>query len=140
MRNPKRGTRQLLALVLTVLLCWTSVSRAATVTPRGVQCPTAAVQEIVVAKRDCCNRIVGVEVRKPREGEKGFVQCRCAEKKSAQHGAAEPTVPRVEAMCAIAPIALTLPVRLPELQAEDYYLARLTTVVTPPLLLPPQSA
>lgn len=141
LRIPIQGTRQILALVLTALLLWCSVSRAATVTPRGVQCPTAAVQEILVAKRDCCDRIVGYEVRKPREGEKGFKQCQCAEKKVAQHGAAEVPAPRVEAMFAIAaPLALSLPSRLPEALAEDTYLERLTVVPSPPSVRPPQAA
>ncbi|GEM_PF-1499898 len=141
LRNPLPGTRQILALVLTALLLWCSVSRAATVTPRGVQCPTATVQSVVVAKRDCCDRIVGYEVRKPKEGEQGFLQCRCAEKKAAPHGAAEIPVPRVEALFAAeAPLALALPGRLPEVLAADTYLARLTVVPTPPFVRPPQGA
>lgn len=141
MRNPGKGTRQLLALVLTALLVWCAVSRAATVTPRGVQCPTAAVQTAVFAKRDCCGKVVGYEARAPREGEKGFLQCRCAEKKAQQHGAAETTTPRVEALFAAeAPLALALPSRLPEAKAEDTYRARLTVVDTPPAVRPPQSA
>lgn len=141
LRNPVQGTRQLLALVLTALLVWCSVSRAATVTPRGVQCPTAAVQTVLVAKRDCCDRIVGYEVRKPKEGEKGFLQCQCAEKKAAQHGAAEAPAPRVEALFAFeSPLALALPSRLPEALASDTYVACLTVVSTPPAVRPPQAA
>jgi hypothetical protein len=48
-------------------------------TPTGVQCPTAPVQLIKVAAKDC-----GCKVRAPKPGEKGFVQCRCAEKRSAK--------------------------------------------------------
>lgn len=140
LRNPLQGTRQVLALVLTALLLWCSVSRAATATPRGVQCPTAAVQTVVFAKRDCCGKLVGYEARKPKEGEKGFLQCRCAEKKSVPHGS-EASSPRVEATFALAaPFALILPSRLPEALAEDTYLERLAVVPSPPSVRPPQAA
>lgn len=63
-------------LVALGLLCATFAGFA--VTPRGVQCPTAPVQTVVV--RDCCGRLVA---RVPKPGERTFVQCRCAEKKTA---------------------------------------------------------
>ena len=141
LRSPVQGTRQILALVMSALLLWCAVSRAATVTARGVQCPTAVVQTAVFAKRNCCGKVVGYEVRKPKEGERGFLQCRCAERKSAQHGAAEAPAPRVEALVAFeAPLALALPSRPPEALAGDTYLARLTVVPAPPFVRPPQVA
>lgn len=57
------------------------------VTPRGVQCPTAAIQTIQVLslKRSPCGCLVKVvEERAPREGEAGFKQCRCAERKAVE--------------------------------------------------------
>jgi hypothetical protein len=55
-------------------------------TARGVQCPTATVQTVteVSLVRNCCGKLVAKTIqRKPREGEPGFKQCRCAEKKAA---------------------------------------------------------
>ena len=57
-------------------------------TPKGVQCPTAAVQVVtaVAYVRDCCGKLVAKTFQHtPREGEPGFKQCRCAEKKAAEH-------------------------------------------------------
>lgn len=59
---------------------WTCL-QSQPVTPYGVQCPTAPVQSISVAMQ-CCGKTV-CATRAPRPGDKGFVQCRCAEKKSA---------------------------------------------------------
>lgn len=52
-------------------------------TPVGLQCPTATVQKVTVAVRDCCGRITGHIQRAPLPGEKAFVQCHCAEKRTA---------------------------------------------------------
>lgn len=122
LRNPVRGTRQILALVLTALLVWGSVSRAASVTPRGVQCPTAAVQSVVVAQRDCCGRIVGYEVRKPKEGERDFLQCRCAEKRNATHSVDATSVPSFHAIPSSFP-SLTIPAAPPLPRVTHFYAA-----------------
>ena len=71
--------RQPFVAILAVVgfLCATLLGSSAT-TRAGVQCPTAAVQWVVV--RDCCGR----EFRRaPKPGERTFVQCRCAERKVA---------------------------------------------------------
>ena len=76
-------TAWLLSLAVVLLTCNPSLP----VTPRGVQCPTAAVQTVVETKfvRNCCGKLVAVESeRAPREGEAAFKQCRCAEKKAAE--------------------------------------------------------
>lgn len=74
-------------LVLCLLMAWTSISRMAPCTPRGVQCPTASVQWITAPVKDCCGRVIGAVARKPRPGDPQFVQCRCAEKHSQQQQA-----------------------------------------------------
>ena len=56
-------------------------------TAKGVQCPTATVQtiKVVTYERTPCGCLVKkVTERAPRQGEAGFLQCRCAEKKDAQ--------------------------------------------------------
>ena len=50
-------------------------------TPYGTQCPTAPIQRISIAVRNCCGSVAGMTSRTPIPGDKGFVQCRCAEKK-----------------------------------------------------------
>lgn len=63
-------------------------------TPRGVQCPTAPVQHIVdtVSVLNCCGKLeIRTVVRQPKEGELGFKQCFCAERKSADAQTALPS-------------------------------------------------
>ncbi|MBS1716915.1 MAG: hypothetical protein JSS72_04190 [Armatimonadetes bacterium] len=53
-------------------------------TAEGVQCPTATVQQITVPIKSTCGCVVGYQTRAPKPGEKGFMQCRCNEKRSEQ--------------------------------------------------------
>ncbi len=51
----------------------------------GKQCPTAPVQKVAVtvATRDCCGKVrLKTELRAPKLGEKGFLQCQCEERKA----------------------------------------------------------
>lgn len=59
-------------------------------TPAGVQCPTAPMQLIRVAIKEKCGCVRGFVERAPRPGEKGFLQCRCAEKKAPKATASVP--------------------------------------------------
>ncbi|HEY3780255.1 MAG TPA: hypothetical protein VGL56_04170 [Fimbriimonadaceae bacterium] len=79
-----------LAILMTGLFALYSVFPAAAVTPSGVQCPTAPVQQVNVASINCCGKLVCTK-RAPRPGDKGFVQCRCAEKGASQQKATSQT-------------------------------------------------
>ena len=68
------------AIVAVLFFLYSAIPLQAT--QAGVQCPTAAVQTISVAVRDCCGKVTGFTTRAPKPGEQGFVQCRCAEKKT----------------------------------------------------------
>lgn len=75
---------QSFALALSILLC--SLFSGTPTTPKGVQCPTAAVQTVsdIVNVKSKFGKLVEQTIqRKPREGESTFLQCRCAEKKAA---------------------------------------------------------
>lgn len=79
---------RLIALVVSVALASMNLGVQAPVTQRGIQCPTAAVQTVKVTtlEKSCCGKLVAkTEVRKPKEGEAGFKQCRCAERKASEH-------------------------------------------------------
>lgn len=79
---------RLLVLMVSVALATMNFGASAPVTPRGVQCPTAPIQQVVETKyvKNCCGELVAqTTVRKPHEGEAEFKQCRCAEKKAADH-------------------------------------------------------
>lgn len=78
-----QGTSWLLAYAMLLLVFPFNIP----VTARGIQCPTAAIQKVsvVTLERTPCGCLVKrVTERAPREGEKGFKQCRCAEKKAAE--------------------------------------------------------
>jgi hypothetical protein len=80
---------RLIGIILSIALASMHLGVRMPVTQRGIQCPTATVQQITEVKlvKDCCGKLVPQStVRKPREGEPGFKQCRCAEKKAADHG------------------------------------------------------
>jgi len=103
-------------------------------TQNGVQCPTAPVQKITVAIRNCCGKLVGLTSRAPKPGEKGFVQCRCAEKKGATEKAVVPN--RTQPFLAlVAAVPRSLP--LPEPVVSYVYTERFLTLELPPLVLPP---
>ena len=61
-----------------------------TTTTVGVQCPTAPIQTISVPIHDCCGKTVGYTQRKPQLGEKGFMQCQCAEKRTSDQKSQAP--------------------------------------------------
>ena len=76
MRSPFLAIVALVGFVCAAVLGFSPTTRT------GVQCPTARVQTVV--ERDCCGRIVK---RAPQPGDRAFVQCACAEKKSASQKA-----------------------------------------------------
>ena len=103
-------------------------------TPVGVQCPTAAVQAITVAVHDCCGKLAGFTTRSPKPGDKSFVQCHCAEKKSGVQKATVGTkTPPFLSVAAELPEISSLPVSDP---AFDYC-RRLRSLGFPPQVLPP---
>lgn len=77
-----RFTLRIVALLAAVVMACASLVGLMPVTRAGVFCPTAPVQTVVKLERNCCGKLV-IEKRAPRPGEREFVQCRCAEKKSA---------------------------------------------------------
>ena|SRR5579862_4992475 len=81
----------LIVLAFLVGLC--SATSMFPLTPDGVQCPTAPIQTIAVPV-SCCGKVIGYQQRAPKPGEPGFVQCRCAEKRSPMRHSA--TVPKVQ--------------------------------------------
>jgi len=105
-------------------------------TADGVQCPTAPVQAIVKAIKAPCGCLVGYKISKPQPGDRGFVQCRCAEKKSAEHS---PTaVPRSEALVVMAPtievpLAIVAPFDVPDFLSVNPPVS-LTPAFHPPTL------
>ena len=125
------------ALFLAALLFWCSLALGAPITPKGVQCPTATVQTILVAKLDCCKRIVGYEVRKIKEGERGFKQCQCAEKR--QSASQAQTSPRYEALPP-ALLTLEIPSRPLFVWTEPAYEKSVPDGSAPPALRPPTLA
>lgn len=140
LRVTRGGAILWVSLFLVALLGWGSLALFAVRTPEGVHCPTAAVQSVLTEVKDCCGRIVGYEARKPQEGEKQFLQCRCAEKRTAQQQSiAESGNPQVE-IVPPQPFVLLVPEPLPEPIAEHRYFARLTTVPSPPSPRPPACA
>ncbi|MFI5386049.1 MAG: hypothetical protein ACHQ50_08005 [Fimbriimonadales bacterium] len=103
-------------------------------TPDGVQCPTAPVQTITDAVRDCCGKLVGYSIRAPQPGDPGFVQCRCAEKKSAQHKASVSL--RADSFLHEA-VQLPRIAALTEPMANHIYSWRYRSLRFPPSVLPP---
>lgn len=103
-------------------------------TPYGVQCPTAPVQGIKVAVRNCCGRIVGERTEAPKPGSKFFVQCRCAEKGHAQQDSAAPS--KLEPFT-LSPFVLSLP-GIPSKPRTRYaYFAKAARHSIPPSVRPP---
>lgn len=78
--------REKLGVILAIALGLCSILSSAPNTPKGVQCPTAPIQSVaqIIFMKDCCGKLLPRTIfRKPREGEAGFLQCLCAEKKAA---------------------------------------------------------
>jgi len=103
-------------------------------TPYGIQCPTAAVQTVRIAVKDCCGRVVGYRAEAPKPGSKSFVQCRCAEKKNAEHQATMP--PKLEPFPPTS-VTLKVPDRLQEPLAEHAYASSFALRAVPPTIRPP---
>jgi len=136
LRVTRRRGSSLACLLVAALLGWCSVALLLVRTPDGIHCPTAPVQAVLVPVKDCCDRIVGYETRKPQVGEELFKQCRCAEKRTAQQTSSESSNPQIE-MPPVSAFVLVIPEPLPEPQAEHRYFARLTVVPSPPSIRPP---
>jgi hypothetical protein len=86
-RRAARAIDRLKGAMLAAILALCSVLQLTPVTPKGVQCPTAAVQsiiDIVYVKNYSGEMVAQTIQRKPREGDASFLQCRCAEKKAAE--------------------------------------------------------
>ncbi len=106
-------------------------------TPSGVQCPTATVQEILEPVT-CCGKVVRYEKRAPEPGDKVFVQCNCAEKKSAEH-LASVAVPVLQ--CFYTPVVLVTPHGFLEPYQEPWTsLPSDSTISFPPPVPPPNQA
>lgn len=106
-------------------------------TPLGVQCPTATVQE-VLEPVTCCGKVVRYEKRAPKPGDDVFVQCSCAEKKSADH-LASAAVPVLQ--CFYLPVVLVTPQAFLEPYQDPWTtLPSESTITTPPLVPPPNLA
>ena len=89
------------ALFVACLFLLCSALKVSPQTQAGLQCPTAPIQAIRVAVKDKCGCILGYKSVAPKPGDKGFVQCKCAEKKSAEH--ALPTPPKSELFVSMEP-------------------------------------
>ncbi len=99
-------------------------------TALGTQCPTASVQTIDVAIKDCCGKVIGHIHRAPMAGEKGFLQCRCAEKKAPKQESS--TAPKFEVF-ASEPVRLEFPTAIPAVtQPIGYAVAESSADRTPP--------
>ena len=128
--------RQFAAVLLAVVIGWCSAVQFSVRTPEGVQCRTAAVQTLSAPILSKCGHIIGFEDRKPKPGEKGFVQCRCAEKQSSQQSAVTPVSSHTD-MLPPSLASLTQPLPLPENHTEHPYLLRKATYAPAPPTLPP---
>lgn len=121
-------------------MAFCSVNQVMPKTAEGTQCPTAPVQMITVPIKSHCGCVIGYETRQPKPGERGFLQCRCAEKKasetqtvSEQKNFAYEGLPPVF-------VELELPVTGPRGWEIPAYECHLSNLPTPPLTPPPPSA
>ena len=124
----------LLAMLMVALIFVGSAFQVRVRTALGQQCPTAAVQLVTVAVKDCCGKVVGYAERAPKPGEALFVQCRCAEKKAAEHQAV--TSPKLHLLPGTATDA-PQPQALADTSANPTYRASKADRSTPPSLRPP---
>ena len=74
----------LIPWLLSILLTWSTSTIGFVQARPGVQCPTAPIQTIESPVYSCCHKLLGYVSRSVQPGDKGFVQCKCAEKKAAQ--------------------------------------------------------
>ena len=72
-----------IALLVAVMFLMGSSLRLTPQTRVGVQCPTAPIQSVLVPVKNKCGCVIAYRSVTPKLGDKAFVQCRCAEKKSA---------------------------------------------------------
>ena len=138
---------RLIGILLSIALASMHIGVKMPVTQRGIQCPTATVQQITEAKlvKNCCGVWVSqTTLRKPREGEPGFKQCRCAEKKAVDH---EEEKMATESNKPISVAILTETFSASFLEAFDVPFVKLTlkpkdqtTPTNPPITPPPQIA
>lgn len=129
--------RRILAILFALWLFGCTAFQFHPRTAAGVQCPTAAVQTIQVAVRTCCGKIVGYRAQAPKPGQREFVQCRCAEKKSAEHEASLP--PRLEPFF-VPELRFELPSAPPVPAADHAYRADYRSLSFPPSVRPPAMA
>lgn len=106
-------------------------------TPYGLQCPTAPVQSVTVAVKDCCGHIVRKLTEAPKPGGKFFVQCRCAEKQHAQQDSAAPN--KLEPFSP-SPFVLEIPIAPTEPRTRHSYSAANAFLSLSPLVPPPIAA
>lgn len=125
--------QQLPKFLALLLLLATSLLHGVPRTATGTQCPTAPVQTVKVAVKDCCNHTV-VKAIAPKPGSKYFVQCRCAEKKAAHEVATSGT--RLELFVSAAPV-LAEPASLPRLFQRHQLTERTLRVASRPQFRPP---
>ena len=132
MRKPNAFPLPFVAILATLAMVCASLFGFVPATPKGVQCPTAAVQTVTV--RTCCGRLV---TRAPEPGERAFLQCRCAEKKTAAH---DSTVPSKLQLYFVAgePLQFDAPPRpAPTVPA---FAATFRSVGFPPIVRPPTAS
>jgi len=129
--------RRWFALIMVALLFVTTAFQFRVRTAIGQQCPTASIQLVTVAVKDCCGKIVGYTQRAPKPGESAFVQCRCAEKKANDHQAL--TSPKLDLLLAKA-VAAPQPEILKAGQASATYCASFKDRTTAPSVRPPTAA
>ncbi|ODU52059.1 MAG: hypothetical protein BGO01_00310 [Armatimonadetes bacterium 55-13] len=102
-------------------------------TREGLQCPTAVVQTVKEPVY-CCGEVVGYTERAPQPGESSFVQCRCAEKKAADHALSMP--PKLEAFPAPR-FVFEVPVALAPVWTVHPYTREFESWTVPPPTPPP---
>jgi hypothetical protein len=120
-------------ILLAFSLAFFSVARIATITPTGQQCSTAPVQSILVAVHLPCGHVEYVS-RAPRPGDKGFLQCRCSEKRSSTQ--AVPVAPEMPLLrAAIEVVARPLPAE--QFSAIDFSAASFLPISDSPKPRPP---
>lgn len=136
----KRAVQKVWQMLSVFLACWLFGCVAFQFNPRtpsGVQCPTATVQTVTVAVRDCCNRVTYKRVV-PKPGDRNFVQCRCLEKKSTGQQAAvnetrlDPYIPE--------PLRFELPIPPSESRTRFVHSETLVSVENAPSDRPPAFA
>jgi hypothetical protein len=81
---------RVLACVLALSVAWFSASAYFGLNSPDQQCVTAPVQTVAVAQISPCGHVMGYVERAIRPGDKGFVACKCAAKRSTTQSASGP--------------------------------------------------